>query len=451
MASRGTHVMAALVCTGLAAATAGCGGDPRTTELAPARASFAPPECGTYSGKGCAPDSERVDLAKPVFSHPTDVVNPLFPIAKLRSVVLLGKVEGDRFRSETTLLPRITTVEWEGQRIEARLSQYVAFRNGRIEEVALDRYAQADDGSVWYLGEDVVDYRNGTVVTTEGTWVTGKEGPPAMIMPAQPKVGDVFRTENVPGIVFEEVRVKRTGLTVQGPNGPVAGAIIGEELHLDRTTEDKTFAPGYGEFLTGAGPDVEALAVAAPTDHLTTPEPPQLAALAISLSGMLGSVQARDWPAATATLRRSQSAWTRLRSQPQPKLVAAQLGAALVRLERAVKGHRPARAAQASIDAGQSVLDLQLRHRSPDEVDRDRFELWCHQVLVHAAVRDSAGVRGDAATLEWVRDRLAGALDPATLADVDARLRALRAAADGGRVAAAADHAARLIGRLRRP
>ena len=35
---------------------------------------------------------------------------------------------------------------------------------------------------------------------------------------------------------------------------------------MDGTTEDKTFAPGYGEFYTAGGGDVEALALAVPTD-----------------------------------------------------------------------------------------------------------------------------------------------------------------------------------------
>jgi hypothetical protein len=38
--------------------------------------------CGTQSGTGCAPKSERVDLAKPSFSDPTNVSNPLFPVSK---------------------------------------------------------------------------------------------------------------------------------------------------------------------------------------------------------------------------------------------------------------------------------------------------------------------------------------------------------------------------------
>ena len=35
---------------------------------------------------------------------------------------------------------------------------------------------------------------------------------------------------------------------------------------MDGGTEEKTFAPGYGEFYTAGGGDVEALALAVPTD-----------------------------------------------------------------------------------------------------------------------------------------------------------------------------------------
>jgi hypothetical protein len=69
-----------------------------------------------------------------------------------------------------------------------------------------------------------------------------------MIMPAHPKVGDVYRTENVPGLVFEQVTVRTVGTTVDGPHGPIEGAMVGEELHQDGKREAKTFAPGYGEF-----------------------------------------------------------------------------------------------------------------------------------------------------------------------------------------------------------
>ena len=164
---------------------------------------------------------------------------------------------------------------------------------------------------------------------------------------------------------------------------------------------------------------------------------------------MLGSVRADDWEAASATLRRMNDAWKSLRAKRQLPLIEARLDSSLQTLGRAVRARKPARAGQAAIDVAQSVLDLSLRYRSPVEIDRARFELWCQQVLEHAAARDRAGVRGDIATLEWIRDRFASTLDRSQAADIDGRLRALRAAADAGQLAAAGDHAARLIGRLR--
>ena len=77
--------------------------------LAAGRAAAAEP-CGTYSGRGCAPEGSRVDLRRPAFSNPTHIDNPLFQITNLRSVVLLRREEGRPFRSETTLLPGVGTV-----------------------------------------------------------------------------------------------------------------------------------------------------------------------------------------------------------------------------------------------------------------------------------------------------------------------------------------------------
>ena len=70
------------------------------------------------------------------------------------------------------------------------MSQYVAFLDGRIHEVAYDLYAQDDDGAVWYFGEDVFNFGDGVITDTHGTWLAGRVGPAAMIMPAEPKVGD---------------------------------------------------------------------------------------------------------------------------------------------------------------------------------------------------------------------------------------------------------------------
>ena len=77
----------------------------------------------------------------------------MFPIARLDRALLLGNVNGVPLRVETTLLAEARTIEVDGKNIETLASQYVAWLGGRIEEVAIDLYAQADDGAVWYFGE----------------------------------------------------------------------------------------------------------------------------------------------------------------------------------------------------------------------------------------------------------------------------------------------------------
>lgn len=141
---------------------------------------------------------DRVDLVMPSFSHPTEITNPLFPISHLHSAVALGHVDGERLKVETTLLPQTKVIEWNGVRVETLQSQFLAYHDGRIDEVAIDWYAQADDGAVWYFGEDVFIYERGRVVDTLGTWRAGVDGPASMIMPNDPQVGDAYRPRTFP-------------------------------------------------------------------------------------------------------------------------------------------------------------------------------------------------------------------------------------------------------------
>ncbi|MDQ3500796.1 MAG: hypothetical protein M3488_07485, partial [Actinomycetota bacterium] len=353
------------------------------------------------------------------------------------------------FRSETTLIPGTQIVTVDGEPIEVVVSQYTAFLDGRIEEVAIDRYAQADDGSVWYLGEDVFDYRDGAVAITEGTWLAGRDGPPAMIMPAAPQAGDVFRAENVIGVVFEEIVVKAIDQTVDGPRGPVSGVVIMQELHLDGSVSDKIFAPGYGEFDSSHGADVEALALALPNDAIDEVVPAELRLLSTSAWGILENARLEDWEAANPTLSRMQNLWQELVAKNYPPRVVDAMNRALEALMSAVTEASVDASSQAAVDVAQSALDLELLYRGNVEVDR--FHLHAQQLRVHAAANDLAGVTGEVAVLEWIRDRLASSLNATRLADLDAELRTLRGASNAGNVAAAADHAARAAAQLRSP
>ena len=393
-------------------------------------------------GTGClplAPESRRIDMAAPVFSRPTEITNPLLPVAQVTQALQLGTADGKPFRAEVTLLPGTKAITWNGRQVPNRIHQYVAYSGGRILEVALDWYAQADDGSVWYFGEDVFNYEDGVVADTHGTWLAGKDGPPGMIMPANPATGQVYRPENIPGLVFEEVTVKSTGQRVPGPRGTVDGALVISELHMDGATEDKTFAPGYGEFSAGGGGDLEAVALAVPVDAVGGAAPAGLAVLtggaryAFAGAGRWGPVASR-----AEAMSAAWSAWKRAGGSGVPELLVGQMTGALEVLAKAVDARDPSRTRQAALRVEHAALDLELRHRPPAEVDLDRLDLWARQLRVDAAARDAGAVAGDVATLQVIWDRAGHTAAPAAAKRVSAGLATLRTAVEGKDLRAAA-------------
>jgi hypothetical protein len=268
-----------------------------------------------------------------------------------------------------------------------------------------------------------------------------------MIMPAQPQVGDVYRPENAPGVVFEEVVVTKTGLEVTGPSGPVQGAIEVDELHMDGSHELKLFAPGYGEFSTGSGQDLEALALAVPTDALNDPLPAELPVISQQTAVIRKAAAGGDWSAASGALEALRSSWDAYQVGAVPPLLENAIVDAIDALAAAVDAKEPLPARTAAIAVARLGLDLELRHGDPAGVDIDRFALWLEQIVVDAIAGDEAAVLGDITAMEWTRDRFADALDGADLAAIDASLVRMRAAIVMGDLVAAGEAAAE-IGQL---
>jgi hypothetical protein len=454
--SNGARRLVLIVAVGLVSAACTNGGDPASPTGASGSGSASAGATGTGATGTTIPQpavpasipvaaqSERVDLAMPTFSDPTSITNPLFLVSLQESVLMLGHVEGKPFRTEVTLLPETRIVDWEGQRVETLVSQYNAFLDGRIEEVAYDYYAQADDGSVWYFGEDVFDFRAGAIVVTEGTWLAGRDGPAAMIMPADPQVGDVYRTENAPGFVFEEVTVRSTDETLDGPLGPIRGGMLADELHSDGKTEQKVFAPGYGEFYTAGGGDVEALALAVRTDAATEPLPAELTTMSSGALEVFDMAGSGDWAAASASVREMEAAWQTYQAGDVPRLIEPRMNRALQVLARAVRGRYTAEARNAAIQAARSSFDLQLPYRSGAEVDLARMDLWAAQLLVDEAAGDADAVGADAFALDYVRDRIRQAVDARDLVRINTEMGAIQVTVVDGELGAAAAAAERL-------
>jgi hypothetical protein len=226
---------------------------------------------------------------------------------------------------------------------------------------------------VWYFGEDVVNFENGRVAEIEGTWLAGDQIPAAMIMPAQPRVGDVYRPENAPEVVFEEVRVEKIDQNIPGPSGNIGGAIEVSELHMGGTREGKVFAPGYGEFSTGrpAG-DLEAVSLASPTDTRPGPAPPEFGALSIAVGDVFGAVAAADSERARQAATALDRAWDSVRTVGIPPQTELQMQRDIDTLTRAVGDRDWGSAQSAALRIAQNELDLRLLHQRVIDVDLAR-------------------------------------------------------------------------------
>lgn len=350
--------------------------------------------------------SHLVDTARPVFSHPTDITNPLMPVNGTEQYVQLGREGTEVLRHELTLLADTRVIDVDGVPVEARVMQFMAYADGRLIEIAIDYFAQDDSGSVWYLGENVTNYADGVVLNHKGTWLAGRDGPPGMIMPAHPQVGDVYRPENIPGLVFEETTVDAIGLIVEGPRGPVSGAIRVTERSPGVPEEVKVFAPGYGEFQTdvAAGDEHTGIAVSLAIDARDGPAPRGLARIAGAARRVFDAAPRENWNRSEKLASTVSSVWAGLPSDNPPRL-QAQMGDAVAALTDAVSARDVAATQAAAIAVRHAEVDLAEQYTDVDETDMARLTNWRLQLQLDRAAGNQPGVLSDRLIIAAISDR----------------------------------------------
>lgn len=178
------------------------------------------------------------------FSHPREITNFYLPLMLLEQDVLGSSGE----RVERTVKPDVhKTFTIFGQTVAALAIEDREYADGKLAEVTLDYFAQADDGAVYYLGEDVDEYKNGKIVGHSGAWLLGRDTQkPGVLIPAHPKVGDRFRSEEVPKITWEADEVVSISETVTVPAGTWTNCLKIKERTSGGDTEYKFYVPGVG-------------------------------------------------------------------------------------------------------------------------------------------------------------------------------------------------------------
>jgi hypothetical protein len=172
----------------------------------------------------------------------TTIDNEYFPLKPGTTFVYEGGAEHGEMTvtSETKKIMGVECVVVDDRAWEA----------GKLIEGTYDWFAQDKEGTVWYFGEDTKEYENGKVVSTKGSWEAGVDGAkPGIIMPAEPKVGDVYRQEYYPGEAMDMARVLSLNASVTVP--------FGSFDHVLETREWTPLQPVFSEkkyYVRGVGP-----------------------------------------------------------------------------------------------------------------------------------------------------------------------------------------------------
>jgi hypothetical protein len=204
---------------------------------------------------GAAPARASFDVA-PLTDLTPIVDHPLLPLAAVPLKVFAGQ-ERDPETGETFALrveERVAPATEQVAGVDVTVVNVADYHDGELVETAADYFAQGPEGSVYYLGERVNEYADGTIVGHEGAWLTGENvDEPGVFLPAEMQVGDTFYQERIPGVAEERFTVIAVDQMLTTPAGTFNGCVRTEEMNLTHVdgliggpTEQKVFCRGVG-------------------------------------------------------------------------------------------------------------------------------------------------------------------------------------------------------------
>jgi hypothetical protein len=195
-----------------------------------------PPQNGKY----------QPDVRLERFTNSTNITNPWSPYEPGKKYIFEGETEDGL---EKIIEQRLNTTK-KILGITCIVVNFKEYLDGKLIEETLDWYAQDNDGTLWYFGEQVDNYNpDGTLKDHDGSWEAGVDGAlPGIVMLAKPKAGVTYREEYYVNHAEDEAEVLETGLTVTTPLGTFKNCVKTRNftrLEPD-VQEHKYYAPGYG-------------------------------------------------------------------------------------------------------------------------------------------------------------------------------------------------------------
>ncbi|MHC4697839.1 MAG: hypothetical protein ACYTFA_13995 [Planctomycetota bacterium] len=213
---------------------------------------------GGSGGANQVPDTVP-DFDAASFTNPTLIDNTFFP--QLPGTTHTYEAETDEGTERIVVEVLDDTREVMG--VTCRVVRDRVFVDDLLIEDTHDWYAQDDDGNVWYVGEEVINYEyddEGNVVATdnEGAWEAGLDvaglgstALPGYLMTASPTPGDIYHQEYYVGEAEDMGEVVALDVSVTLSNGTTYTCLKTRDINPlePDDAEYKYYAPGIGVVL----------------------------------------------------------------------------------------------------------------------------------------------------------------------------------------------------------
>jgi len=214
----------------------------------------------------------KTDAQDPVFSDPTQIFNPYLPLTTLSQDILIGvrgKLSAETIRTRQQGAKQFVV---NGQVVQAIIVEDDNYEGGQLIEVTKDYFIEDDNGTVYYMGEDVDLYKNGQVVGHSGSWLYGVDTTNlGTLLPGHPKAGMKWESENVPSknLIEHDTAVSTTA-TITVPAGTFHNCVETQESVPGEGKEYKWYCPSVGVVME-YGSDTDYVALVSHTSNWTLP------------------------------------------------------------------------------------------------------------------------------------------------------------------------------------
>jgi hypothetical protein len=143
----------------------------------------------------------------------------------------------------------VVETEWADEDEDGKIDQ-----GEDLIEISTNYFAQTEDGTVCYFGEEVTIFLDGGGTSDAGSWRADEPGNgPGVFMPAVPQKGQRFQIESAPGVAMDEATIKAVRTVILDGEAYEQSIQVKDCNPLEKPTDCgiKYYAPGVGLIVDG--------------------------------------------------------------------------------------------------------------------------------------------------------------------------------------------------------